>query len=65
MLIDLVEDMTNKWERQLEDIGEAQWTDDMLAVEGTDGEIIHTAHLLSMSVRGGRVLACWLSLIGG
>lgn len=38
MLIGLVEEMTCKWERQLEDSGEGKWTDDMLAKEGTDGE---------------------------
>lgn len=38
MLISLVEEMTCKWERQLEDSGEGKWTDDMLAREGTDGE---------------------------
>lgn len=38
MLVSLVEEMTCKWERQLEDAGEGKWTDDMLAREGTDGE---------------------------
>ena len=38
MLVDLVEEMTAKWERQLEDLGESRWTDDMLAVDGTPGE---------------------------
>lgn len=38
MLVSLVEEMTCKWERQLEDVGEGSWDDDMLAKEGTDGE---------------------------
>lgn len=38
MLISLVEEMTTKWERQLEDDGEGAWNDDMLAKEGTAGE---------------------------
>lgn len=41
MLISLVEEMTTKWERQLEDDGEGAWDDDLLAREGTPGE--HTA----------------------
>lgn len=38
MLISLVEEMTLKWERQLEEAGEGCWTDDMVAKEGTAGE---------------------------
>lgn len=38
MLVSLVEEMTCKWERQLEDVGEGRWNDDMLAKEGTEGE---------------------------
>lgn len=38
MLVSLVEEMTCKWERQLEDVGEGRWDDDMLAKEGTEGE---------------------------
>lgn len=38
MLIDLVEEMTCKWERQLEDAGEGRWTSAMLGREGTEGE---------------------------
>ena len=37
MLVDLVEEMTCKWERQLEDLGESKWSDGMLAREGTAG----------------------------
>lgn len=40
MLINLVEEMTCKWERQLEETGEGRWTDGMLGREGTSGEII-------------------------
>ncbi|CAM9149602.1 unnamed protein product, partial [Sphacelaria rigidula] len=35
MLIGLVEEMTAKWERQLENFGEASFTDEMLGREGT------------------------------
>lgn len=38
MLVGLVEEMTCKWERQLENDGEGRWTDDMLAREGTEGK---------------------------
>lgn len=38
VLVSLVEEMTCKWERQLEEAGEGTWTDDMLAKEGTEGE---------------------------
>ena len=38
MLVGLVEEMTCKWERQLEDVGEGRWNDGMLAKEGTEGE---------------------------
>lgn len=46
MLISLVEEMTSKWERQLEDGGEGSWSDDMLAREGTEGETmaVHTVN---------------------
>ena len=41
MLVGLVEEMTCKWERQLEDGGgEGSWNDDMLAREGTEGKPI-------------------------
>ncbi|CBJ29689.1 hypothetical protein Esi_0159_0009 [Ectocarpus siliculosus] len=38
MLVGLVEEMTHKWERQLDDGGEGGWDDDMLAREGTGGD---------------------------
>lgn len=39
MLVGLVEEMTCKWERQLENVGEGRWTNDMLAREGTEGKV--------------------------
>lgn len=37
MLIGLMEDMTSKWERQREEIGEGAFTDEMLGRPGTLG----------------------------
>eukprot|EP00904_Undaria_pinnatifida_P004683 jgi/Undpi1/14215/HiC_scaffold_9.g03864.m1 len=46
MLVGLVEEMTCKWERQLENVGEGQWTNDMLAREGTEAmEAVRSAAL--------------------
>lgn len=44
MLVGLVEEMTRKWERQLDDGGEGGWDDDMLAREGTEGDSNVGAH---------------------
>ncbi len=54
MLVSLVEEMACKWERQLEDVGEGSWSDDMLAREGTEGETAaaHHSTLKSTTRRG-------------
>ncbi|CAM9371192.1 unnamed protein product, partial [Laminaria digitata] len=46
MLVGLVEEMTCKWERQLENVGEGRWANDMLAREGTEAtEAVRSAAL--------------------
>lgn len=40
MLVELVSEMTARWEHQLEDIGEGSMTEDMLGEDGTDGKLL-------------------------